>query len=84
MLYFLTHDRNVIEFPSSIFMCSLVRSSFKTVYSFLITQQIKSEVLFTSFLVEHNIPLSAADHAGALFKQMFPDSDIASKCSCAR
>ena len=36
-------------------------------------------MLLTSFLVEHNMPLSAADHAGALFKQMFPDSDIASK-----
>ncbi|XP_068723559.1 neurofilament heavy polypeptide-like [Montipora capricornis] len=50
----------------------------------LAEKQIKSEVLFTSFLVEHNMPLSAADHAGALFKQMFPVSDIASKFSCAR
>jgi hypothetical protein len=33
----------------------------------------RSEVLFTSFLAEHNIPLSAADHAGPLFKRMFPD-----------
>ena len=32
----------------------------------ILFQQIKSEVLFTSFLVEHNMPLSAADHAGAL------------------
>ena len=31
----------------------------------------RAEVLFTGFLVEHNVPMSAADHAGKLFKQMF-------------
>ena len=45
---------------------------------------IKAETLFTNFLVEHNIPLSAADHAGNLFKRMFPDSKIAKNYSCAR
>lgn len=40
-----------------------------------------AELLFTNFLVEHNIPLSASDHAGPLFKSMFPDSPIASKVS---
>ena len=35
---------------------------------------IRAECYFTSFLVEHNLLLSAADHAGALFKKMFPDS----------
>lgn len=45
---------------------------------------IKAEALFTSFLVEHNCPLSAADHAGPLFKKMFPDSQIASKYGCGR
>ncbi|KAH7957659.1 hypothetical protein HPB52_021088 [Rhipicephalus sanguineus] len=31
----------------------------------------------TGFLLEHNIPLTAADHVGPLFGKMFPASDIA-------
>ena len=43
---------------------------------------IKSEVLFASFIAEHNIPMNVSDHAGKLFRAMFPDSDIAkSFCS---
>lgn len=45
---------------------------------------IRAECLFTSFLVEHNVPLSAADHAGALFKKMFPTSEVAKKYRCSR
>ena len=44
----------------------------------------KAEALFTAFLVEHNLPLSVADHAGPLFKEMFPDSAIAKKYKCGR
>lgn len=43
-----------------------------------------AEMLFTSFLVEHNLPIRSADHAGPLFRAMFPDSKIAKKYSCAR
>ena len=45
---------------------------------------IRAETLFTSFVVEHNLPLSITDHAGPLFKKMFPDSDISKKYGCAR
>lgn len=45
---------------------------------------IKAELLFTSFLVEHNIPLSAADHVGPLFRKMFPKSEVAKQYGCAR
>lgn len=45
---------------------------------------IKAEVLFQKFLVEHNVPLAASDHARELFKAMFPDSKVAEKYSCAR
>ena len=45
---------------------------------------IRAETLFTSYLVEHNLPLAAADHAGPLFKKMFPDSEIAKQYGCAR
>ena len=44
----------------------------------------RSELLFTSFLVEHNIAFAAADHAGQLFRKMFPDSDIAKRYGCGR
>ena len=42
------------------------------------TSVINAEVHFTDFLVEHNIALNASDHAGQLFRSMFPDSKIAS------
>ena len=34
---------------------------------------VKAELLFSGFLVKHNLPLSTADHAGTLFKNMCPD-----------
>lgn len=45
---------------------------------------IKAECLFTAFLLEHNIPLSAADHAGSLFRKMFPNSEEVKKYACGR
>ena len=45
---------------------------------------IRAETLFALFLVEHNLPLSASDHAGLLFRAMFPDSRIAKDYGCAR
>ena len=45
---------------------------------------IKAEVLFTQFLIEHNIPIAAADHAAPLFRQMFHDSDVAKKYGSGR
>ena len=38
---------------------------------------INAEVLFTGFILEHNLPFEAAAHAGPLFRAMFPDSEIA-------
>ena len=45
---------------------------------------IRAETLFTHFLVECNVGLSAADHAGKLFRQMFPHDPVAKKYSCGR
>ena len=42
-----------------------------------------AEVLFTGFLLEHNLPFEAAFHAGPFFRVMFPDSEIAKKYGCA-
>ena len=44
----------------------------------------KAELLFTGFLIEHNIQIAASDHAGSLFRVMFPDSQIAKKYGCGR
>ena len=46
------------------------------------TSVINAEVLFTEFLVEHNVAFAASEHAGPLFRWMFPDSDIARKYGC--
>ena len=40
---------------------------------------VKTELLFSGFLVEHNLPLITADHAAKLFKNRFPDSKIVNK-----
>ena len=45
---------------------------------------IKAEMLWNKFLVEHNLPIAASDHAGALFKAKFPDLEMAKKYSCGR
>ncbi|KAL3193768.1 hypothetical protein MRX96_000065 [Rhipicephalus microplus] len=44
----------------------------------------RAECLFTAFLIEHNVPFTAADHAGDLFRKMFPDSKEAKNYACAR
>ena len=44
---------------------------------------INAEVLFTAFILEHNLPFEVAAHAGNLFRSMFPDSEIAKKYGCA-
>lgn len=35
-------------------------------------------------LVQHNIPLSLADELSPMFKDIFPDSDIAKSYACRR
>lgn len=41
-------------------------------------------MLCTAHLVEHNILLAAADHAGPLFRKMFRDSEIAKQYGSIR
>ncbi|GAA6077908.1 zinc finger MYM-type protein 6-like [Tachysurus ichikawai] len=45
---------------------------------------IRAETFYTTHLAEHNIPLAVADHAGPLFRKMFPDSEIAKQYGCGR
>ena len=45
---------------------------------------VKAKLLFSGFLVEHDFPLTTADHAATLFRNMFPDSKIVNKYRCGR
>ena len=45
---------------------------------------IGAQVKSVTFLLEHNIPTTAADHAGPIFCSMLPDSKIASYYGSAR
>ena len=45
---------------------------------------LNAEVKVTNFIVQHNLPIATADHLGHLFKNIFPDSKIASSYSCAK
>ncbi|KAJ8032743.1 Zinc finger MYM-type protein 6 [Holothuria leucospilota] len=47
-------------------------------------QVIRAEVLFSDFIVEHNLPIAVADRVGPLLRKMFPDSETAKKYGCAR
>ena len=44
---------------------------------------ISAELKLTSFLLEHNTPIAAADHAGPPYRAMFPDSNVASYWMCS-
>ena len=44
----------------------------------------KTELLFSGFLVEHNLPLSTVDHTAKLFRNIFPNSKIVNKYRCGR
>ena len=35
-----------------------------------------------NLIVEHNLPVAVADHFGSLFKDVFPDSEIAKNYAC--
>ena len=37
---------------------------------------VQADLLFSGFLIEHNLPLITADHHAKLFRKMFPDSKI--------
>ena len=66
-----------------------ITSFFAPTYSTLDESVIRAETMFTSFLVEHNIALSASDHASKLFKSMFlvpgvNPRDIIERYACGR
>ena len=45
---------------------------------------IKAETLWSLFTAKHNLAFLNSDHANKLFKEMFPDSEIAKKFACGR
>ncbi len=63
-------------------------SSTMSVTSFFETQfpktVIEAEAQWALFVAKHNLAFLTSDHATKLFKQMFPDSEIAKKFACGR
>ncbi|KAH6943803.1 hypothetical protein HPB50_027368 [Hyalomma asiaticum] len=45
---------------------------------------IRAQCLFAGFLAEHNLPLSVSNHAGPLFRKMFPKCEDAKWYGCGR
>ena len=43
---------------------------------------VKAQLLFSSFLADHNLPLRTANHAAKLFRNKFRDSKIVNKYRC--
>lgn len=44
----------------------------------------RAEVKVSALLAHHNVPIALTDHLSPLFKDIFPDSEIAKAYSCAR
>ena len=44
----------------------------------------RAEVKVTSSMVKHNIPLAFAEHLSPLFREIFPDSEIAKAYGCGK
>ena len=44
----------------------------------------RAEIAMVNFLIEHNLPLAAADHATSMFNTVFVDSKIAKNFACRR
>ena len=40
---------------------------------------VKAKLLFSAFLVEHELPLTSPDHSAKIFRNMFPDFKIMNK-----
>ena len=40
--------------------------------------------MVSNFIVQHNLSISVADHLGQFYKNIFPDSQIASSYTCAK
>lgn len=60
--------------------CQTINSFFKKKSEEQVTY---AEVLYTGYLLEHNLPFEAAAHARPLFRKIFPDSEIAKTYGCA-
>lgn len=45
---------------------------------------INAECFFTSFILEHNLPIAVADHVGPLLRKMFPKCDAVKKYGSGR
>ena len=75
------HKKNVKGFKEQTSMTSFLRGQGESSTE---NKTTKAEVMVTNFLVQHNLPISTADHLGPLFKAIFPDSKIASQYASAR
>ena len=45
---------------------------------------IKAETMWSVFVAKHNLAILTSDHATKMFREMFPDSEIAKKFACGR
>ena len=75
------HKSNITSLKSS--------RSFMDWRSFTATNKLdekvtRAELLFSGFITEHNLSIATTDHAGSLFREMFPNSKIAAKYICKR
>ena len=66
------HRRNATAEDKAVSMSQKITSFVKK--DDLNVPVIRAEVAFTDYLVEHNIPIAAADHSGKLFRKILQPS----------
>ena len=71
-MWILRNDKKLTDFGAS------------SVTANLDQKLVKAKLIFSPFLVEHELPLTTADHTAKLFRNMFPDSKIVNKYRCGR
>ena len=73
-----------LQAHSSLKKQSRLPSSFTGENSSKRKKVLNAEVMVSNFIVQHNLSISVADHLDQLFKNIFPDSQIASSYACPK
>ena len=71
-MWILFNDKKVIDFGASSATANLDQ------------KVVKAKLLFSAFLVEHELPLTTARHDAKLIRNIFPGSKIVNKYRCGR
>ena len=77
-------EKSIVDNTESLEKQQRIGEFFKPTNHPLHDKVIRAEVKLSTVLAHHNIPIAVSDHLSSLFKDIFPDSEIAKAYSCAQ